>query len=259
MDKSELVLQLKKLLSLEYNCHPDDFGKKENVITMAKDIPGRRIYSEQKEFFSMVTLGRNAVITADEQIYPWLEKWCADKEGIWLFEHGHLMELEAELQKYGKTLQQSHHMFLPKTDVTEPKSDFTVKWFEQEEIAALYGRAEFSNALCDRFKPERPDVLAVAAMQGEEIIGLAGCSADTKLFWQIGIDVLPEYRGRGIGTKLVQLSKNEVFRRGAIPFYGTSLSNLYSWNIALNCGFYPAWVEIATAENRDFHFGENGV
>ena len=83
----------------------------------------------------------------------------------------------------------------------------------------------------------------------EQIIGLAGCSADTTLFWQIGIDVLPAYRGMGIGTKLVQLLKNETFRRGAIPFYGTSLSNLYSWNIALNCGFYPAWVEIETIEN----------
>jgi len=29
-----------------------------------------------------------------------------------------------------------------------------------------------------------------------------------------------------------------------IPFYGTSVSNYPSWNIALNSGFKPAWVEI---------------
>lgn len=28
----------------------------------------------------------------------------------------------------------------------------------------LYGREEFSNALCDEYKPERPDILAVAAL-----------------------------------------------------------------------------------------------
>lgn len=89
-------------------------------------------------------------------------------------------------------------------------------------------------------------MLAVGAMKGDDIIGLAGCSADTKLFWQLGIDVLPNYRGTGIGTKLVKLLKDEVFRRGTIPFYGTSLSNLHSWNIAINSGFYPAWVEIET-------------
>lgn len=196
----------------------------------------------------MVTLGKNAVITADERMHDWLRMWCNDKQGFWLFEHGHLMELEEELQKYGKTLGQSHHMFLPKSEIAEVSVDFDIKWLEQSELAPLYGRSEFPNALCSSFKPERPDVLAVAAMEDGKIIGLAGCSADTPLFWQIGIDVLSAYRGRRIGTTLVQLLKNEVFKRGAIPFYGTSLSNLHSWNIAINCGFYPAWVQISTIE-----------
>ncbi|MBQ8821210.1 MAG: GNAT family N-acetyltransferase [Lachnospiraceae bacterium] len=245
----EIKSQLKTLLSLEYNCTPSDFDASENIITIARDIPGRRIYSPEKEFLSMVTLNRNVVITADERMHDWLKVWCADKPGFWLFEHEHLMELEAELQKYGKRLQQSHHMFLPKQQVVEVRRDFEIRWFEQSQLAPLYGKPEFSNALCSCFKPERPDMLAVAAMDGEEIVGLAGCSADTQLFWQIGIDVLPGYRGKGMGTKLVQLLKNETFRRGAIPFYGTSLSNLHSWNIAINAGFYPAWVEIATIEN----------
>ena len=64
--------------------------------------------------------------------------------------------------------------------------------------------------------------------------------------WQIGIDVLPEYRGRGIGTALVTLIRNETFRRGALPYYGTSLSNLGSWKIALASGFVPAWIEVET-------------
>lgn len=249
-DDKEIKLKLKNLLSLECNCAPTDFDSEENLITTAKDIPGRRIYSEQKEFFSMVTLGRNAVITADERMHPWLKAWSVGKQGFWLFEHAYLMELEAELQKYGKTLRQSHHMFLPKAEIIAVQTNLTTKWFEQGEITPLYGHPEFPNALCSSFKPERPDVLAVAAMEGEKIIGLAGCSADTALFWQIGIDVLPAYRGRGIGTTLVQLLKNEVFKRGAIPFYGTSLSNLHSWNIAINCGFYPAWVQISAMDNE---------
>lgn len=154
-------------------------------------------------------------------------------------------QIIAELKK----LWQSHHMFLPKMEISEPVIDFELKWFEQEAIMELYGRDEFSNALCETYTPQRPDILTVGAMQGNNIIGLAGCSADTELFWQIGIDVLPKYRGMGIGTKLVQLLKNEVIRREAIPFYGTSLSNLHSWNIALNCGFYPAWVEMETIED----------
>lgn len=245
-NKKQILMELKKQLAMDFNCTLADFDKKENIITANKDNPGRRVYAPHKEFFAMVTLGRNAVISADESMHEWLVKWSVNKEGTWLFEHNHLMELEAELQKYGKKLWQSHHMFLPHPTFCNPEIDFKVKWFEQEDIRKLYGREEFSNALCDKYLPERPDVLAVGAMEGENLIGLAGCSADTQLFWQLGIDVLTEYRGMGIGTKLVKLLKDEVFRRGAIPFYGTSLSNLHSWNIAISSGFYPAWVEIET-------------
>lgn len=247
-NKKQITIALKKQLAIDFNCTMEDFDKKENIITVAKDNPGRRIYTQQKEFLSMVTLGSNTVISAEESIHKWLKQWSAEKNGIGLFEHNNLIELETELKKYGKKLWQSHHMFLPKMEIHEPRIDFEPKWFEQEALMKLYGKREFSNALCESYMPKRPDILAVGAMQGDTIMGLAGCSADTELFWQIGIDVLPLYRGKGIGTQLVQLLKNEVIRRGAIPFYGTSLANLYSWNIAFHCGFYPAWVEIETME-----------
>ncbi len=257
LDKSIIESELKKLLALDFNCNPDDFDKKENIIVVPKELPGRRVYTPEKAFFSMVTMGKSTVINAPKEMHEWLGNWCKGREGIWLFEHHNLMELEGELAKYGKNLWQSHHMFLPKARMEEVDADvemqatnngLKIQWFEQVEIQQLYGREEFPNALCDCFKPERPDVLAVGAVHEGQIVGLAGCSADTKLFWQIGIDVLPEWRGMGIATMLVKLLKNECFRRGAIPFYGTSLSNLGSWHVALGSGFYPAWVEIATKE-----------
>lgn len=256
-DKRVIESELRKMLALDFNCNADDFDKKENVIVVPKELPGRREYTPKKAFFSMVTMGKNVVMNAPEELHEWLRKWGIGREGIWLFEHHNLMALESELAKYGKNLWQSHHMFLPKARMEDVDTDvemqavnngLKIQWFEQKDIQPLYGRPEFPNALCDCFKPERPDVLAVGAVQGGQIVGLAGCSADTKLFWQIGIDVLPEWRGKGIATMLVKLLKNECFRRGAIPFYGTSLSNLGSWNVALGSGFYPAWVEIATRE-----------
>lgn len=257
LDKITIEAELRKLLALDFNCNADDFDKKENMIVVPKELPGRREYTPKKEFFSMVTMGKNVVMNAPEEMHDWLVNWGKGRESIWLFEHHNLMELEDELAKYGKSLWQTHHMFLPKARMEEvdplverQKTDvgFEIRWFEQEEIQPLYGREEFPNALCDCFKPERPDVLAVGAVCEGKIVGLAGCSADTKLFWQIGIDVLPEWRGKGIATLLVRLLKNECFRRGVIPFYGTSLSNLGSWHVALGSGFYPTWVEIATKE-----------
>lgn len=80
-------------------------------------------------------------------------------------------------------------------------------------------------------------------------MGMAGCSEDAPHFMQIGIDVMEEYRSMGVGTYLVTLLKDKIAAQGDIPFYGTSVSNYHSWNIAINCGFKPAWVEIGAEKS----------
>lgn len=234
--------QLKKQLSLELNCSPEDFDKKENIITAPVPKDGRRIYQQEPYFFHMATLGQNAVITADECLHGFLREWSANMTGHWLFEQPNLLPLEKELNKFGYTLSQSHHMFLPQV-ATDVQGDFETKWFRDAEIHQFYGDERFPNAICSEYLPHRPDRIVVCAYIDGEIAGMAGCSEDAKGWQQIGIDVIPQHRSKGIGAYLVSLLKSEIERCGDIPFYGTSLSNLHSWNIALKCGFRPAWVE----------------
>lgn len=235
--------ELYKLLSLEYNCALSAFESDENIVTWPEIREGRRVYSPEKYFFHMVTMGRGAVITADECLHPFLNEFIKDRAGHWLFEQPNLLPLECELNKFGYTLTASHHMFLPATDVT-PRGTFNVHWFYGDPIMQFYGDERFPNAICSEFTPYRPDRIVVCAYDGDKIMGMAGCSEDAPRWMQIGIDVMPEYRSRGVGTYLVTLLKNKILENGDIPFYGTSLSNYHSWNIALNCGFRPAWVEI---------------
>ncbi len=127
----------------------------------------------------------------------------------------------------------------------EVKQNYPVRWFYgKEEIEQFYGDERFPNAICTEYLPHRPDRIVVCAYDGETIMGMAGCSEDAHGWQQIGIDVMPGYRSQGVGTYLVTLLKNKILEKGEIPFYGTSVSNYHSWNIALNCGFRPAWVEI---------------
>lgn len=242
--KEQIKNELIKQLSIDYNCKAEDFYSNENIITVAVKNEGRREYSENAPFFSMVTLGQTVIISANEQLHKFLTEFVKDKIGFWLFGENILFEIQSELSKYGKTLSQTHHMFLPDTKAPNIKPDFKIKWFEEKDIGQFYGDKRFTNAFCEEYKPNRPDLLGVCALINGEIAGMAGCSADSKLMWQIGIDVMPQYRGKGIGTALVGLLKDEIFKRGAIPFYGTASGNIHSRNIAVNCGFYPAWIEI---------------
>lgn len=242
--KEEIVLELKKQLAIEYNCKPKDFDSYENTLTLPAKNEGRREYSENIPFFSMATLGKGAVISVDEKMHPFIKDFIKDKEGFWLFEEDNLFEIQSELVKYDKNLFQTHHMFLPDTKPLNIKPNFEVKWFEQKDIGQFYGDERFQNAFCEKYDPKCPDVLGVGAVIDGEIAGMAGCTADSKILWQVGIDVVPQYRGKGIGTALVGILKEEIFKRGAIPFYGTGSANIHSQHIAFNCGFYPAWVEI---------------
>ncbi len=254
LTKDGIERKLKEQLALELNCAPEDFSWEENVITGPVLHENRRKFSDQPFFLQMATFGAGAVISADERLHPWLREWTKGKRGFWLFEQHNYLELDRLLRGYGYKMALTHHMFTPTTEIAAVETGFPVRWLEQGDIPPFYGREEFSNALCDRFRPERPDVLAVAALDGEEIMGMAGCSADTPELWQIGIDVLPRYRGRGIGKTLVALLRNEALRRGALPYYGTSLSNIASWRVALASGFLPTWVEAEAREAEDDEF-----
>ena len=69
----------------------------------------------------------------------------------------------------------------------------------QDDFKNLY-LPEWSNALCEKRK--ELDILGVGAFDKEKLVGLAACSADGEKMWQIGIDVLPEYRNQGIAWEV---------------------------------------------------------
>ena len=247
--KKELLDIIKGQLSIEYNCSVNDFSLSDNIVTTQKNSPQRRQYFDGTFFFQMVTFGDNVIISADECIHEWLNEYVKDKKGHWIFEHNNLLKIEQKLNEYNKNLSQTHHMFLSFKGIIQKDIDVKIKWFENENIHQFYDLKMFPNAIAKKHNPKRPDVLAVAAYNGNDIIAMAGCSADTPLLWQIGVDVNEKFSGKGIGTYLVTLLKNEIENRGKIPFYGTSLSNLYSWGVALNSGFSPVWIEISSIEN----------
>ena len=138
-----------------------------------------------------------------------------------------------------------HPFFLAEEQTFAKQTQFETRWFEGDEIEAFRGDKRFDEAFA--FDRNAPDILGVAAIRDGSILGMAGASCDSPIMWQIGINVAPEERGRGIGTMLVTLLKNEILSRGILPFYGTSMSHLASQRVALGAGFVPAWVELITS------------
>ncbi|MBQ6463793.1 MAG: GNAT family N-acetyltransferase [Pseudobutyrivibrio sp.] len=62
--------------------------------------------------------------------------------------------------------------------------------------------------------------------------------------WQIGVDVLPEYRKQGVASALTSTLAREIFARDKVPFYCSAWSNIRSVRNAVKSGFIPTWVEM---------------
>lgn len=239
----ETIGLIKNQLALEYNCRAEDFDRKANVITERKYIDGCRRYVVDPRLFKMITFGSNCVIMISEKIKERIEPIILNTNVHRLFEYENIIKIDNEIRKYGEHISKSHHMYMPIMEVKDIMPTFEIKWYEQNDLSIFYNDERWNNALTMPQEQNEIDVLAVSAILDGEIVGLAGCSQDTPMLWQIGIDVLDGYRSRGIGATLVRLLKNEIIKRGKIPYYGTCSTNIYSSNIALKCGFIPAWVE----------------
>jgi predicted GNAT family acetyltransferase len=71
------------------------------------------------------------------------------------------------------------------------------------------------------------------------------------MMYQIGVDVLPEYRCKGIASAVTSRLALEVLALGKVPFYCAAWSNIKSVRNAVKSGFRPAWVEL-TARNNNY-------
>lgn len=240
--KTDVLDIAKKQLALDYSCDVADFGIEKNIVVENKPFEGRRIYDNDGCFLKIISIGGRSIISASQELLPWCEEKLVKRSADWLFQYPNLRAIDNKLQELGHEIADIHHYYLPNGKVEEVQPITAIRWYEREEILQFEDYERFDEALV--FDENNPDMLAVAALDGHKIIGMAGSSADSEIMWQIGVNVMSEYRGKGIAKNLIMLLKNEVLKRGKIPFYGTIESHLNSQNVAINSGFFPAWAEL---------------
>ena len=247
-NKQILEIALKQS-ALDYNCETDDFLKKENTVTISKDSGKQRVYLKLPLACSMVTYGNSIVAQTSEQLKDIVTDYISCYPPEHCFETPHLHVLDQALSKHGQKICFMAEYFLPDTDkISVLKCAYNTKILHQRDFKNLY-TDEWSNALCEKRK--HLDMLAVGAYDGDKLIGLAGASADCDTMWQIGIDVLPEYRRQGIASSLTSQLTFEILKLGKVPFYCAAWCNVKSVKNAIKCGYTPAWVEVS-AKSTDF-------
>ena len=238
---------LRQQLALDYCCMASAIEDDKNHFHVFESRDGRRRFRDHGYcFLKVAVVNGKLMFTGEEAIIAWCKDTFAKETGEWFFDAKNLRRLDDRLREDGYQIEQVHPFFIATEQSEVDTARDTIQWYDQKEIEQFRGDGRFREAYS--FCEEAPDVVGAAALKDGEIIGMAGASADSPTMWQIGINVEPKARGRGVAQRLVSLLKNEILERGILPYYGTALSHLASQHVALKSGFVLTWAELTTVK-----------
>lgn len=233
------------------NCKPEDFLSDKNIIVDSKPHPMTRRYLPLPLECDLVSYGNNIVAQTSERVRDVVSEYIEKYPTEHCFETPNVHALDEKLQEYGLKTCFMAEYFLPDMNVLKAlPCQYEIRVLYPADFQNLYVK-EWHNALTKECK--EIDKLAVGAYDNDKLIGLAGCSADCETMYQIGVDVLPEYRRKGIAAALTSRLAIEIIALNKVPFYCAAWSNIKSGRNAIKSGFRPAWVELTA---RDIEFIE---
>lgn len=232
---------LEQQLCIDYDCTLDEVKSEKNIFRSYKRNPYSRPIG-LNSMLKMAVYNEKLLVMADETLLDWCKATFNSRKGTWLSEPESLFSINDKLQEFGQRLCDTHHHYLPCENFPKQEKRYALKWYEGSEIEVFRGDRKFFEALV--FDEETPDMLAVCAMEGANILGMASATYNCEKLWEIGVNVTPEGRNKGIGTYVTTALKEELLRRGIIPTYATVESHIKSQRVAFKSGFVPTFYEL---------------
>lgn len=244
---SEVLQTAVRQSAADLSAEPADFFSGTNLCTAASASAGRRRSLPEPLICQFVSYGSNVVASAAPSLVDKIRKMLSPDWPAWMFfQPAFTASLARLLQDRG--IQADLYLdtcFLPRpANCPEIARTYSLEILEGEKLASL-DAAAWPNALSQKHREH--DVLAAGAFEGSKLAALAGCSEESATMWQIGVDVLPEYRRHSLGSFLVFVLAAQTFGRHRIPYYTAASANLPSVNTAVAAGFEAAWVQLTAA------------
>lgn len=225
-------------------CDVRDLLEERTTITVFRPMPLRRHFPIQPIMLNAMTIGAGAVICVDAETEPWARQTLQPLSPDHVFSQRGLLATLEYLTARGLGVFGPFTSYLCSLATLRPiprPQGFRFELLRGEQIATLYPHEGLQMSLSYYLEGDRPDVIAAAAWRGDELAGVAGCSADNDHMWQVGIDTHSPYRNLGLGKSLVYELTRAILDAGKVPYYACGMHNLASQRIAASVGYFPAW------------------
>lgn len=247
MPTSTALTALYTALAHELGCQPADFASQE--LRVVHRPPGSR----EPYPVLLVEAGTGSVISVtDATLIPAIQDLARSLPAHYrIFLPAFLESLVGLLRERGQpaahswtsTLGMVREEAVPLPPVPE---GCTLEDLPPAALEELRAAGSFPNALLD---PDDHQVLAgrfrrALALRGApgELLAVTGTWDQYPDIDEIGIDVAPGYRGRGLGRWLTLAAAAQVSADGRWPIYTASMANIRSIRNGIACGFRPAWL-----------------
>lgn len=223
MTKVDILNIIYEYLAQLMECEVADFTREETTFSV------RNI---EEPFLKIIICGNSIVVTSSPNLYSKVVSLLENKSRDELFECPLI---------YGQTI---HYIpDLSSISASALPDGFTYSLFQGEDINNLSDITGFDNSLVFDDNGRTNSSIAFVAYRGDAVAAVAAASIAYANLWEIGIDVLPSYRGHGLATAMVRKLTCELLYKGAVPFYSASITNIGSQMVAARAGYIPCWVD----------------
>lgn len=223
MTKSDIQNTVHKYLAYIMNCAITDFSRDATTFSISR---------HKDPFVKIVICGNSIVVSASSRLHSKIVALLQNKNRDELFECPLV---------YGQTI----HYVPDPTRINEPDLPlaYTYSLFQGEDIYKLSHIAGFDNSLVFDDKGKTNSTIAFLAFRDKAVVAIASACPAYDNLWEIGIDVMPPYRNNGLATAMTQKLTYEIIRKGVVPFYSASITNIGSQMVATRAGYIPYWVD----------------
>lgn len=246
-NKEQFEIAMKQS-AIDSNCSVIDFLSDKNKVIISEKNTNARKYLELPFHCDLTSYGNCIVASVSNELVDIVSSYVNKYRVEHCFESPNMLVLQENLKPYDLNTCFMAEYFLVDLNLLKPLyCIYEIKILVPKDFENLY-LPEWSNALCEKRK--KYDILAMAAYdENKKIVGIAGCSADCDSMWQIGVDVLPEYRMKGIASALTSNLAVEIINKNKVPYYCCAWSNIKSVRTAIRSAFRPAWVQLTIKSN----------
>lgn len=217
--------KVEELLSKEFYCSTKELNENATVYSINFDA---------KQPYIKILAYRNCVVVCtSENLHSKVRELLKNKNRDEIFE----LPLV-----YGQTIHYVPDISCPR-DVSVP-SNYQCEYVCDKDILSLAGLTGFDNSLSFDENGCTSTKAVYIARDNDRIIGVAGAAeSSVNGIWEIGVDVMEEYRNAKLGTYLVKSLTGKLLAQNIIPFYSASVTNIGSQMVAGRCGYIPSWVD----------------